>query len=109
SIRLTKQNKIFGYSMAPFDETRVAFLLSSGRLVVKSLICQKVVQSESSSSNSDNSMGYIVNQTVPVPCLSDLIKPQEYQLGAFLLPSDSSGQLKSFDSISYKILVTNFI
>src|SRR5699024_4751026 len=76
----------------------------SGRIVVKSLICQKVVQLESN----DVSMGYIVNQSIHLPCLSDLIKPQEYQLGAFLL-SDSSGQLKSFDSIFYKILVTHFI
>lgn len=104
SIRLTKQNKIYGYSMSPFDEARVAFLLSSGRIVIKSLICQKVLQSEAETS----SMGYIVNQSIPVPCLSDLIKPQEYQLGAFLL-SDNSSHQKSFDSIFYKILSTQFI
>lgn len=103
-IRLTKQNKIYGYSMSPFDETRVAFLLSSGRIVIKSLICQKVLQSEIETS----SMGYIVNQSIPVPCLSDLIKPQEYQLGAFLL-SDNSIHQKTFDSVFYKILATQFI
>lgn len=104
-IRLTKQNKIFGYALSPFDETRVAFLLSSGRIVIKSLICQKVVQAKSD----PVSMGYIVNQTVPMPCLSDLIKPQEYQLGAFLLSDYSSDQKKPFDSIYYKILSTHFI
>lgn len=104
SIRLTKQNKIYGYSMSPFDETRVAFLLSSGRIVIKSLICQKVLQSEIETS----SMGYIVNQSITVPCLSDLIKPQDYQLGAFLL-SDNSIHQKTFDSVFYKILSTQFI
>ncbi|CAG2173654.1 unnamed protein product, partial [Oppiella nova] len=34
-LRLTKQNKIFGYSLSPTDETKVALLLNNGRIVIK--------------------------------------------------------------------------
>ena len=103
-IRLTKQNKIYGYSVMPFEETRVAFLLSSGRIMIKSLICQKIIHSDPDSV----SMGQIVNKNPLVSCLNDLIKPQEYQLGAFLV-CESPTEPKTTESISYKILVSNFI
>ncbi|XP_027197476.2 WD repeat-containing protein 11-like [Dermatophagoides pteronyssinus] len=103
-IRLTKQNKIFGYSLSPFDETKVAFLLSTGRIIFKSLICRKSS----------------IIKNLSLPSLNDLIKPQEYKLGAFLNNNDDindeddigneSQQLRSVsDPILYKIIVTNYI
>ncbi|KAH9517429.1 WD repeat-containing protein 11 [Dermatophagoides farinae] len=105
-IRLTKQNKIFGYSLSPFDETKVAFLLSTGRIIFKSLLCQK--------------SSFVHN--LSLPSLNDLIKPQEYKLGAFLINAnehdddddddigheDQRKQSVS-DAILYKIIVTNYI
>lgn len=102
-IRLTKQNKIFGFSISPFDETRVAFLLSSGRIVIKSLMCQKMLQDDQNVSH-----GYILNKTVSIPCLGDIIKPQQYKLGSFLV-SDNGDENKLFDSVVYKMIVTHFI
>lgn len=102
AIRLTKQNKVFGVCLAPFTETSVAFLLSSGRIVIKSLICTK--------SFKQDEPVHISHQTVFKPFLSDFIHPKEYQLGSSLSSSDSSDSLiKLYDSVAYKLMMTNLI
>lgn len=99
-IRLTKQNKIHGFSMSPFDETRVAFLLSTGKLIFKSLTCRKYIE---------NNYNSIINENILMPCLNDLIKPQEYNIGAFLVNSDLDDKQRSMDSIFYRMIVTDYI
>lgn len=116
-IRLTKKNRIYGYTMCSFNEARLAFLLSTGRLVVKSLISQKMSEAVPDR-NVLTTVDQVINQTMSLPFLGDLIKPQEYQLGAFLVSEFGSGigasvdqhqqPTKPFDSIEYKLLATDF-
>ena len=63
-LRLIKQNKIFGYSMSPIDETKVALLLNNGRIIIKRV--HKLGEQP------------INESTLCLPYICDLIPSHEY-------------------------------
>ncbi|CAG2111089.1 unnamed protein product [Medioppia subpectinata] len=62
-LRLTKQNKIFGYCLSPSDETKVALLLNNGRIIIKKV----------------HKMGTKANnESICLPYIYDMITTDEY-------------------------------
>ncbi|KAF7489636.1 WD repeat-containing protein 11 [Sarcoptes scabiei] len=102
SIRLTKQSKIYGHSLSAFDETKLLFLLSNGKLIIKSLFCRKTIAKKRGFKKSS-----LIDKNFIVPCLNDLITPQEYKIGAFLVNDEIDDPQKAMDSIFYKLIVTH--
>lgn len=78
-IRLIKQNKLYGFAVSPFNETKVALLMNTGKIIIKTL-------------NKVNSETEII-----IPFLSDLISVEKYK--ALNLKKDKN----------YKFFVTNLL
>jgi WD40 repeat protein len=82
-LRLTKQNKIFGYSVSKLDETKVALLLNNGRLIIKT-VCKR----------DEN----LCEEELRVPYICDLIPLKHYQM------SETKTKTKI-----YRILMTHLL
>ncbi len=80
-LRLTKQNKIFGYSVSKLDETKVALLLNNGRLIIKTVFKRHERFSE---------------EELIVPYICDLISLKQYQMN-------------ETKSKTYRILMTHLL